>query len=68
MKPTFVPLLKSGAIAGNALFILWVTYNAIDDRFSGTVPEKISYITLMALLVTNCLLLIRSFKVEMRQV
>jgi Flp pilus assembly protein protease CpaA len=67
MKPAFILLLKSGAIAGNALFILWVTYNAIDDHFSGTVPEKISYIMLMALLVTNCFLLIRSFKGERRQ-
>ncbi|HZY37609.1 MAG TPA: hypothetical protein VFE53_13220 [Mucilaginibacter sp.] len=64
MKNQFILLLKSGAIAGNALFILWMTYNAIDEQFSGTVPEKISYITLVALLITNSLLLIRSFKAE----
>ena len=60
----FILLLKYGAIAGNVLFVLWVTFNAIDSGFAGTVYEKISYVTLMALLITNCVLLIRSFKAE----
>jgi len=64
MKTTLITLLKYGAIAGNILFVLWVTFNAIDSGFSGTVYEKISYVALMALLVTNCFLLIRSFKAE----
>jgi hypothetical protein len=42
MKPVFISTLKYGAIAGNILFILWVTYNAVDDNFSGTIYEKIS--------------------------
>ena len=67
MKPLFISTLKYGAIAGNVLFILWVTYNAIDENFSGTVYEKISYVALMALLLTNCFLLIRSFKAEMQK-
>ena len=29
-------LFKYLAIAGNVLFILWVTYNGIDEGFSGT--------------------------------
>jgi hypothetical protein len=64
MKTTFITLLKYGAIAGNILFVFWVTFNAIDSGFSGTIYEKISYVVLMALLVTNCFLLIRSFKAE----
>jgi len=67
MKSLFVPTLKYGAIAGNVLFILWVTYNAIDDNFNGTIYEKISYVALMALLLTNCFLLIRSFKAELQK-
>ena len=29
-------LFKYLAIAGNVLFILWVSYNGIDEGFSGT--------------------------------
>jgi len=64
MKPAIINFLKSGAIAGNVLFILWVSFNAIKEHFSGTVYEKISYVALMALLITNCVLIIRSFKAE----
>jgi hypothetical protein len=64
MKTQLIDLLKYGAIAGNILFVLWVTFNAIDSDFSGTIYEKISYVTLMGLLLTNCVLLIRSFKAE----
>jgi hypothetical protein len=64
MKTALITLLKYCAIAGNILFVLWVTHNAIDSGFSGTIYEKISYVVLMTLLVTNCFLLIRSFKAE----
>ena len=64
MKTELISLLKYGAICGNVLFVLWVTYNAVDSGFSGTDYEKISYVALMALLLTNCVLLIRSFKAE----
>ncbi|MEO6850514.1 MAG: hypothetical protein ABI166_07785 [Mucilaginibacter sp.] len=53
-----MPLLRYAAIAGNALFILWVSFNAMDEGFSGTTIEKLSYIALMVLLITNILLLI----------
>ena len=64
MRTILITLLKYGAIAGNMLFVLWVTFNAIDSGFAGTIYEKISYVVLIALLVTNCFLLIRSFKAE----
>lgn len=64
MKTSIILLLKAGAIAGNLLFILWVSFNAIKEHFSGTIYEKISYVALMGLLVTNCFLVIRSFKTK----
>jgi hypothetical protein len=64
MKPTLILLLKIGAIAGNLLFILWVSFNALKEHFSGTIYEKISYVALMGLLTVNIFLLIRSFKTE----
>ena len=57
-----ISLLRYGAIGGNVLFILWVSYNAIDEGFRGTLPEKFSYVGLMGLLLTNCFLLITKFK------
>ncbi|MEP6555852.1 MAG: hypothetical protein ABJB11_20015 [Ferruginibacter sp.] len=54
-----IELLSWLAIAGNILFVLWILYNGINESFQGTTIEKISYITLMGLLVVNTLLLIR---------
>ncbi len=59
VKSPLIVLLSWAAVAGNILFILWVSFNAIDDEFRGTLPEKISYITLMGLLVTNAFLILR---------
>ncbi len=53
-------LLKYLAIAGNVLFILWVTYNGIDEGFSGTLVQKSSYIALMLLLVLNTVLILKN--------
>jgi hypothetical protein len=53
-----ISFIRYGAILGNILFILWVSFNAVDDGFSGTLPEKISYVGLMMLLTTNILLLL----------
>lgn len=50
-------LLTRTVIAGNILFILWVTFNALKERFQGTLPEKISYFALMGLLAVNTILL-----------
>jgi hypothetical protein len=57
-----ITLLRYAAISGNIFFILWVSFNAMDEGFSGTLPEKISYVVLMGLLVTNCFLLIIKFQ------
>jgi hypothetical protein len=57
-----ISFLRYAAISGNILFILWVSFNAINEGFSGTLPEKASYVVLMGLLVTNCFLLITKFQ------
>jgi hypothetical protein len=52
-------LFKYLAIAGNVLFILWVTYNGIDEGFSGTRVQKASYVSLMLLLTLDTVLILR---------
>ena len=37
---TLSTFFKYLAIAGNVLFILWVTYNGIDEGFQGTLPDR----------------------------
>lgn len=61
-KTTLTELLSWAAIAGNILFALWILYNGINENFQGTLPEKISYITLMGLLTVNASLLLLSRK------
>jgi len=55
-------LLRFAAISGNVLFILWVTYNGINEGFRGTVPQKMSYAGLMCLLLLNCYLIVAKSK------
>jgi hypothetical protein len=55
-------LFKYLAIAGNVLFILWVTYNGIDEGFHGTIFQKTSYVGLMLLLALNTVLILRKEK------
>ena len=45
------------AAVGNIIFILWILYNGINEGFQGTLPEKVSYISLMGLLALNSFLL-----------
>lgn len=45
------------AIAGDAIFIAWMAFNAIDEGFRGTGPEIASGIGLALLLVLNIVLL-----------
>ncbi|MEO8713103.1 MAG: hypothetical protein ABI405_13310 [Parafilimonas sp.] len=59
-KTNLISFLKLAAVAGNLLFILWVLYNAIDEHFSGTLPEKISAIILIGLLLVNSFLHLRN--------
>jgi hypothetical protein len=61
MSTKLISLLRYAAIAGNIFFILWVSFNAMDEGFKGTLPEKISYVVLMGLLITNCFLLLTKF-------
>jgi hypothetical protein len=46
-------------MAGNMLFILWVTYNGIDEGFRGTIFQILLYIGLVGLLVLNTVLILR---------
>jgi hypothetical protein len=50
-------LLRYAAIGGNTLFILWVSFNAMDEGFKSTTIEKLSYFALVGLLITNIVLL-----------
>jgi hypothetical protein len=50
-------LLRYAAIFGNVIFILWITYNGIDEGFRGTPYQIISYIGLVMLLSLNSVLL-----------
>jgi hypothetical protein len=47
------------AISGNIIFVLWVLLNGINEGFSGTPPEIVSYIGLMLLLTLNTFLLFK---------
>jgi hypothetical protein len=50
-------LLRLAALAGNALFILWLLYNGIDEGFRATPYQLMSYIGLTLLLILNSILL-----------
>ena len=62
MRTNLSTLIKYLAIAGNVLFILWVTYNGIDEGFRGTRVQIASYVGLMLLLVLNTVLILRKGK------
>jgi hypothetical protein len=55
-------MIKRIAIFGNLMFILWITYNGIDEGFRGTIHQKISYIGLITLLALNIVFLRRKIK------
>jgi len=62
MKNLFIILLTITAIAGNVLFILWMTYNGINEHFEGvhvTIYQQLSYIGLTGLLIVNSFLILR---------
>ncbi len=50
--------LRYAAIAGNMLFVLWVSFNAMDEGFQGNLVEKLSGAGLIGLLALNCYLLL----------
>ena len=49
--------LKWLVILGNILFIAWITINGIDEGFAGTEIQKISYVSLVILLLLNILII-----------
>ena len=57
---TLTNVLSWAAVVGDILFALWILVNGINEHFQGTLPEKVSYITLMGLLTVNAFLLLRS--------
>jgi hypothetical protein len=57
-KNLFFKLFRAAAIMGNVVFILWITYNGIDEGFKGTPVQVISYIGLVTLLLLNTVLLL----------
>jgi hypothetical protein len=59
-KKDLIILLRYAAISGNILFILWVSFNAMDEGFQGTPAEKISGVGLIGLLAINCFLILNS--------
>jgi len=59
MDKNFYRLLRCAAVLGDVLFILWITYNGIDEGFRGTIVQKVSYISLVFLLILNIGLLYR---------
>jgi hypothetical protein len=54
--------LRFAAISGNIVFVLWIWYNAMDEGFRGTLPEKASFIGLTGLLALNCYLVLSGKK------
>lgn len=55
----FFALLTFAAVLGNALFILWMLYNGIDEGFRATPYQLMSYIGLTVLLLLNSFLILR---------
>jgi hypothetical protein len=51
--------LRNIAIIGNLLYILWITWNGIDEGFAGTIVQKVSYVGIITLLILNFVLLYR---------
>ena len=58
-NPIINKLFRYAVICGNAVYILWITYNGIDEGFSGTMVQKVSYIGLLILLILNIILVYR---------
>jgi hypothetical protein len=50
------------AIIGNIAYILWITYNGIDDGFSGSAVQIVSYCGIILLLILNSILLVTKNK------
>jgi len=60
VKRTVRTWLTYAAIAGDAVFILWILRNGLEQGFRGTPAEVASFAGLIVLLVLNAALLARS--------
>jgi hypothetical protein len=49
-------LLGTAAIIGNAVFVLWILYNGMDEGWRATPVQLASYVGLMLLLALNTVL------------
>jgi hypothetical protein len=58
-KDNTYKLFRYAAILGDMVFVLWITYNGIDEGFKGTSIQVVSYISLMILLILNTVLIYR---------
>lgn len=57
-KNQLLHIIRYATISGNILIILWVLFNAMDEGFKGTLPEKISFVVVISLLAANTWLLL----------
>jgi len=51
-------LVRYAAVIGNILFLLWITYNGIEEGFRGTIYQKLSFAGLSLLLLVNSFFLV----------
>jgi len=61
-RSIIIILLTIAALVGNIIFILWMTYNGLQEHFNGTIYEKLSFIGLTLLLIINSYLILRKNK------
>ena len=53
-------LLKSVAIAGNGVFILWILYNGFSEGFKGSLSEITPFFILAGIFIVNTILLLHA--------
>ena len=46
-------------MAGNAVYIVWIVYNGIDEGFRGTIVQMVSFTGLITLLILDTVLICR---------
>lgn len=59
MNSKFISQIRPLIIAANILFVLWIVFNGIDSGFQGTIFEKLSFISLIVLLLLNSYILVK---------
>jgi hypothetical protein len=50
--------MKYAAVSGNIVFVFWILFNAMEEGFKGTLPEKASFFGIIGLLLLNSILLL----------